>query len=725
MPVGRAISSFTRDAHARFARSSFPCADFIDGSVSAVKIILVCIAVALSGCGEDATQPHDRTGSLYVQVFRASGEPLPNADVWFEGGDQVWRTGGPGDILIQDLNPSLYVVWAGTGPDGTGRDSVSVGAADLSEVRIDVDPALGVIPVLESVSSLGDFSYIDSVEVHVQVSDRQDRPEVILLEWESDIDGPLGSAHPDTLGHAILRAMLSLGTHQISVAATDSDGHTADSTTSVSVGSRAPRATIGRPRPFDIFVPGDSVLFEGAVFDWETPGPSLTVRWTSDLDGVLDTSPPDADGSCGFTTATLSRGIHSITLHVTDGDGNKGSRTAAVNNSGVAGVHLDPIVRRSNANQLTWSASDSPEFASYAIYRTENSGPAQWMTTIMDRKRTSYEDHDIELGEDYSYWVRAQNRDGQGVDSNRQNVRSGVSTVLGRPLSKVLPDPHRPWIYALARPGDAIYFCQPGDPNFVVLEFPGRDLTDMDIAANGDLLYAIDFAGDEILVIDLASQALVRTIPVPATDRAGDHFHIEAGRTDRVYWVDAAWQPTLHVLDATSGIEMARLDDIGVGDLEIALDGRAMYLWYQFGWHAGQAGSFIYRLDCSSDPPLVDERGVTNVLRRDPLDTPILLTADGGTVFCKGYAFPSGDLAKADLMFSEPTYAISPNASFIFSQSVVYGRDASAQRRMPLVTRVLATSPDGSLLYLGDDDGLQLFVYELSADLFGDKRAGR
>ena len=57
----------------------------------------------------------------------------------------------------------------------------------------------------------------------------------------------------------------------------------------------------------------------------------LDVRWQSSIDGdFLDPGPLDAEGVTGFSTASLSPGLHVITLSAIDEDAEKGEHTITV-----------------------------------------------------------------------------------------------------------------------------------------------------------------------------------------------------------------------------------------------------------------------------------------------------------------------------------------------------------------------------------------------------------
>jgi len=85
----------------------------------------------------------------------------------------------------------------------------------------------------------------------------------------------------------------------------------------LNVQNTPPEAEILQPRSLTLQL-GSYVEFVGRVWDLEDRPADLFVWWESNLDGLLDETPPAADGTVGFATNELSAGIHQIALHVRD-----------------------------------------------------------------------------------------------------------------------------------------------------------------------------------------------------------------------------------------------------------------------------------------------------------------------------------------------------------------------------------------------------------------------
>ena len=688
-------------------------------------LLLILIgAIVTPGCSEDETNPTEPAsplGSLYVQVVDTIGRPVPQAEVWFADDDRTWTTEAPGDLLIENLGSGFYEVWADRGSAGAGMTSTIVERGALSEVRINLDPEAGVRPVLELFSSLGTQSYAESVRVVVSGSDPQDPPDSLTVSWSSNLDGELGTTRlsPDRWVH--LSALLSRGTHELEFTLTDRDEHVSRVERTLSCIDLEPTVQIRRPFSEESFLAGDSIDFEARIRDAETPWRDLTLRWSSDLDGVLDETPPDSTGASSFSTAALSEGEHRIFLSGVDGENQEVVEERTITVRGASTVQLEPIETTSRSNLLRWTATARPDFQMYVVFRRDESGFDRWITSIDSPDVRSYEDKDIELGRTYEYWIRVHDSEGVVNDSNHEAGRPGLSIDLGRPIGVLIADPSRPFVYAAAEPGDAVFLIEEEGRSLVTIELPDRDVTDLDVGASGELLYAIDFAQNEILEIDLSDGSIERTLPLEPSGLWGDHLHVEAGRAGRLYWVDANWEPRLHILDLETGAEIAELEDLGVGDLEITPDGNSLVLWSQHGWTSQYSTTRLYQFSTQEDPPTFVQGGGPD-LRQAPLDTPIFVVDEGRTVVCKLASYPLDNFTAGRFPYPKPIYAATPDGTRVFSEDRIrLGSDGTATSHSLMETRRQVVSAGGRFLYVQKEDATELYWYEF--DLV--RRGGR
>ncbi len=106
-------------------------------------------------------------------------------------------------------------------------------------------------------------------------------------------------------------APLRLGTHRLTMHATDADGTQQSAQVLVEVVNTPPIVTITSPAPIDTFSDIDTVPLAASVFDPdEASFVAGSVQWKSNRDGVL--------GTGLMLSTTLSEGTHTITVRATD-----------------------------------------------------------------------------------------------------------------------------------------------------------------------------------------------------------------------------------------------------------------------------------------------------------------------------------------------------------------------------------------------------------------------
>lgn len=134
------------------------------------------------------------------------------------------------------------------------------------------------------------------------------------LVWSSDRDGRIGT------GGSFSRGDLSVGTHTISLTATDGRGASGTARVTLTVEDNdAPTPTITFPSDGASFARGQAILFEGSATDPEDgtlTGDALV--WASSQEGQIGTGP-------SLSRSDLSVGEHAVTLTATDSRGATGT----------------------------------------------------------------------------------------------------------------------------------------------------------------------------------------------------------------------------------------------------------------------------------------------------------------------------------------------------------------------------------------------------------------
>jgi hypothetical protein len=226
-----------------------------------------------------------------------------------------------------NLSSGTHVVTLSVADDG--------GKSTASSVAINIAPGNSTEgdPTIEIISpELGaELMSTEIQNVIAKVTDDTDPPDTLLVEVLDFTDGLLFSGNPSAAGTVSVPWTFSIGSHELSVTAVDSDGNQSEALTNFEVvdGGR-PVITLISPVDGTTYSLGETVIFEANLTDDLTPMEGLAVKWLSDIDGILSEAPADSTGRTVFSKSNLTGGTHTITLKVTDTDGKEASETALI-----------------------------------------------------------------------------------------------------------------------------------------------------------------------------------------------------------------------------------------------------------------------------------------------------------------------------------------------------------------------------------------------------------
>jgi hypothetical protein len=244
--------------------------------------------------------------SLVAIPFAATATDLQDGDV---SASLVWESdvdgviGSGASFSSSSLSVGHHVVTV-TAVDSQGNQ-------DSATLALTVNTAPEVTLTSPSEGSI--WLDTDSVPFAATASDVEDGDLSAALAWSSDVDGAIGS------GGSFQLSTLSLGPHQITASVTDSLGVPASAGLSLTVHSAVfPNVSITAPADGGVVGQGDSVVFSASASDVQDGDVSASLAWVSDLDGPIGSG-------AGFSSASLSAGLHSVTATAVDGQGNPGS----------------------------------------------------------------------------------------------------------------------------------------------------------------------------------------------------------------------------------------------------------------------------------------------------------------------------------------------------------------------------------------------------------------
>jgi formylglycine-generating enzyme required for sulfatase activity len=186
----------------------------------------------------DITEPADSSAAVIgdMVVFRglASDLDIPSTSLAIEWasdkdgslGEGTVNSAGELSLPYADLSSDTHAI--------TLRVADEVGAECFDSIIFSVGtpPHLTLSsPVDGEIYSLG-----DSIPFYAEISDPEDQPSEVSLEWSSDIDGSLSSQPSNSSGVAqFSKSTLSAGTHNLTVTAQDTTGLTSDAVVSFRV----------------------------------------------------------------------------------------------------------------------------------------------------------------------------------------------------------------------------------------------------------------------------------------------------------------------------------------------------------------------------------------------------------------------------------------------------------------------------------------------------------
>jgi hypothetical protein len=273
---------------------------------------------------------------------------------------------------------------------------------------------------------------------------------------------------------------------------------------------------------------------------------------------------------------------------------------------------------------------------------------------------------------------------------------------VSRSVDKIIADPNRPYLYAGSRGSGYLLIINRDTRMEEAAIYALVDVSDIDLDAEAGILYAISMRTYRIARYDVVNRTFLPPIVFdpPADHTSGAFYRVAPGRTGRVFFADAAWSPQLHQMDTDSGEHVSTDGLNGVGDVAASSDGHTLYTWTKLGWSAGSVNSFVRRIDARSDALTDIEVGSVNV-RRDPLDGPLLLAE--GRLAVKHHVLLRDDLNYVVDYLPDPIYGFTLDGEIAITATHAYRiGGARIVRPLTVTTRIMATSPDASEVYLYD-----------------------
>lgn len=322
-----------------------------------------------------------------------------------------------------------------------------------------------------------------------------------------------------------------------------------------------------------------------------------------------------------------------------------------------------------------------------------------------------------------------------GTTSVQVFVQATVSTLN---LIALRSDPTRARVYGLHQDGTnagALVIYDTAQQAYVGELTVGNKPGGLAISPTGGEMLVVCSASEQAYAVDLNALAVTKVINLPVYTDWGvtsTSAKIAYGAGNIIYYTDGAWAPVLHVLNRSTGTVLQSItisgatstgssSDFGFGDIGVSHDGKSLYGWAQYGWSAGNLNCYPAKFAINADGTLTfvtEPTTLTPALSRDPLTTPVLISADDKTVVIKQDVFSSANLAAVASTVPSQVYAMSPNAEVLATSTSVYNAANGVKLfDLPVTTTVQAISWDYTRLVYFNSQTSALAAIDLTGQL--------
>lgn len=357
-------------------------ADFVDLPTTPAGTLAVPVpptAVTFDPQGTTGTEGGTTTVGLSGTPATPDGDPIVGWYLYSGAGAGQWVDSNPTsvDFAWTHSGTRWLRAWA-IGGSGIRYPAVLAGSGGQTWQEFDV---ANVAPTVDAGADQS-VDEGDLVSLHAAGSDAG-ADDVLYYHWDVTKDG---SPFADGDGADFDFTPDDEGTYVATVTVTDEDGATATDAVAVTADNVIPTADAGEDFSVD---EGDLVSLYGFGTD---PGPldTLTYHWTVVTDNGQSVGPFDGESS-GFTAR--DDGTYTITLRVTDDDGEWDEDTVAVTAANVApaatisaGYRVDPTLPLSPALGVTDPGED--DALTYQVDWGDNTPP--WSSAGTDPLAHTY-----------------------------------------------------------------------------------------------------------------------------------------------------------------------------------------------------------------------------------------------------------------------------------------------------------------------------------------------
>jgi hypothetical protein len=271
---------------------------------------------------------------------------------------------------------------------------------------------------------------------------------------------------------------------------------------------------------------------------------------------------------------------------------------------------------------------------------------------------------------------------------------------LGTNVVRILPDPRRPWVYAIDRQNSDVFFVNLCTASVQKSIYVGKDPSDFDIDVTGNYLYIANkgpgtgLPGSwRIGVVELTNQTLVTSY---ITSVAAES--VRAGRAGRLYYNSGG---EAHSFNTDTGTDLGGF--VGMkGRMVIFSDKTRLFGQYVYTGNLGAMGDF----DVSTDQiTLLDTAYYSPYPYGWDYDNYSLSGDDQRLAYGRILFNPTNFSIQFGL-FQEQVYALNRDGSVAFGQGSIWDTttfpirgDATRIANMPFATTIMAFDSQTNALY--------------------------
>ncbi|TRX66163.1 hypothetical protein [Carboxylicivirga sp. M1479] len=357
--------------------------------------LILSLILAVGSCKKDDLTINN--GDLYVTVYAGynySHVPIEGANIFTVPPSQQGVTDGFGSVLLTDIEPASYEVYANLDGYGSGKQVVRVMADSLKSITLYIEQGVttGFTPEIE----------------------------VILPAY---------------------------------------------------------------PANFSL---NENIVFSLTITDSDTPANELDVIISSNLDGTLVETHPDASNNVKFETANLSRGLHEITIKATDADGYSTSKIITVSTMAPGNITLESAVATSGSVHLQWKKYGFDDFKRYEVLRsTTKDGEGHVIASFNEITTLSYTDDLPPFASEVYYYIRVSNSDEQTRNSNKIQVIEPAGKIYYNAISDAVHHPSEPIVFVIDNASQKLLSINYETQTILNTISLGETVGKIDVADNG------------------------------------------------------------------------------------------------------------------------------------------------------------------------------------------------------------------------------------------------